>query len=158
MTDQMATELLRLENQLCFPLYAASRLVTRTYAPALKKLGITYAQYLVLMVLWEKDGLSVSEIGQKLFLDSGTLTPILEKLKVRGMVRRERDADDDRSVRNYLTVKASKLKLKAAEMSYALFCQSGLNIEELGTLRSSVKEFVSRLANRDLLNDNSLHQ
>ena len=81
---------LRLENQLCFPLYAASRKIVNLYTPYFKPLGITYTQYIVLMVLWAQDGVSVRELGERLYLDSGTLTPLLKKMESSGLVRRER--------------------------------------------------------------------
>ena len=94
---------LRLENQLCFPLYAASRKIVNLYTPYFKPLGITYTQYIVLMVLWAQDGVSVRELGERLYLDSGTLTPLLKKMETSGLVRRERAKEDERVTRIYLT-------------------------------------------------------
>ena len=91
-------EAMKLSNQLCFPLYAAARNVTGLYAPCLKPLGLTYTQYIVFLVLWEKDGLSVSEIGEKLMLDNGTLSPLLKKMEQEGYVERRRSPEDDRVV------------------------------------------------------------
>lgn len=145
MKDKEITEILKLENQLCFPLYAASRLITQGYHEPLKKIGITYPQYLVLMVLWANDGLNVKEIGKLLYLDSGTLTPVLKGLFEKGFVSRKRDLKDDRQVRNFLTPKGKKLKPKAAEMSYNLFCSSGLKIEEANLLRASVQALIVKL-------------
>src|ERR1700679_3522615 len=87
---------LKLENQLCFPLYAASRLMVNAYRPPLAELGLTYPQYLVMLVLWETDGLNVGAIGDRLLLDSGTLTPLLERLLGQGLIERRRGAGDDR--------------------------------------------------------------
>jgi hypothetical protein len=99
----MPDDVLCLDQQLCFPLYAGARLVMQAYAPVLDELGLTYPQYLVLMVLWEQDGASVQQIGEKLFLDSGTLTPLLQRLAAAGFIRRERSARDERTVENWLT-------------------------------------------------------
>ena len=107
-------EALKLKNQLCFPLYAAARKVTGAYTPLLKPLGLTYTQYLVLLVLWEEDGQQVSAICEKLFLDSGTLTPLLKKMEAQGIVARERSARDERCVIISLTQKGRDLKAKAA--------------------------------------------
>jgi DNA-binding MarR family transcriptional regulator len=94
---------LRLDDQLCFPIYAASRRIQAVYRPLLDPLGLTYPQYLVMLVLWEGDDVSVSHIGERLALDSGTLTPLLKRLEAAGRVRRARDADDNRVVRVVLT-------------------------------------------------------
>ena len=91
-------EAMKLENQLCFPLYAAARNVTGLYTPWLKPLGLTYTQYIVLLVLWEKDGISVTEIGEKLMLDNGTLSPLLKKLENAGYITRQRSREDERVV------------------------------------------------------------
>ena len=107
---------LALENQLCFPLYAAARKVTGLYAPYLKELGLTYTQYIVLLVLWERDGLSLGEIGERLSLDSGTLTPLCKKLETAGLIARRRSEQDERSVRITLTDAGRTLKERAAEI------------------------------------------
>lgn len=143
-TEQV-TELLKLDNQLCFPLYAASRLMIRSYGKGLKKLGLTYSQYIVLMALWEIDGLSVKNIGDKLYLDSGTLTPLLKKMSEAGLVRRVRSKEDDRLVLNYLTPKSERLKVKAAKMSFDLFCQSNLKEKEVQTIRKSLNILLKTL-------------
>ena len=109
-------EAMKLANQLCFPLYAAARNVTGLYTPWLKPLGLTYTQYIVLMVLWEQDGLQVSEIGEKLLLDSGTLTPLLKKMEAQGYLTRTRSKLDERSVIVTLTEKGKKLKEEVGEI------------------------------------------
>ena len=109
-------EALRLSNQLCFPLYAAARKVTGLYQPYLQPLGLTYTQYVTLLVLWEEDGQSVSALGERLFLDSGTLTPLLKKLEQRGLVRRERSREDERVVLVRLTDEGRALKEQAREI------------------------------------------
>ncbi|EKO25739.1 MarR family winged helix-turn-helix transcriptional regulator [Leptospira interrogans] len=102
-----------LENQVCFPLYACSRALTAIYRPILEELGITYPQYLVLLILWKEDGCSVKEIGKKLYLDSGTLTPLLKRLEDSEFVIRRRSIKDERSVEIYLSAKGKKLRDKA---------------------------------------------
>ena len=109
-------EAMKLENQLCFPLYAAARRVTGLYTPHLKPLGLTYTQYIVMLVLWERDGLTVGEICEKLMLDSGTLSPLLKKLEGEGMLERRRSQYDDRVVVINLTEKGKALQEKAAQV------------------------------------------
>lgn len=109
-------EAMKLANQLCFPLYAAAREVTNLYTPWLKPLGLTYTQYIVFLVLWEKDGLSVTEIGEKLMLDNGTLSPLLKKMEQAGYVERRRCREDDRVVEIRLTEEGRQLKEKAKEI------------------------------------------
>ena len=112
----MAYEQLKLENQLCFPVYAASRLIIREYQPHLDKLGITYSQYLVLMVLWEKDGIAVSEITERLILNTNTVTPILKRMEAQGLITRQRSASDERKVIITLTPKGRQLQAEAASI------------------------------------------
>ena len=111
-----ADEALKLNNQLCFPLYAAARKVVGLYTPYLKPLGLTYTQYITFLVLWEQDGLSVSEICTRLHLDSGTLTPLLKKMETEGWVERRRSEKDERSVQVFLTEEGRALKQKAADI------------------------------------------
>ena len=109
-------EAMKLANQLCFPLYAAARNVTCLYTPWLKPLGLTYTQYIVLLVLWEKDGVSVTEIGEKLMLDNGTLSPLLKKMERAGYLERRRCREDDRVVEITLTDEGRALQEKAKEI------------------------------------------
>ena len=109
-------EALKLANQLCFPLYAAARNVTGLYTPYLKPLGLTYTQYLVFLVLWEKDEISVTEIGEKLMLDNGTLSPLLKKMEQAGYIERRRCREDDRVVEITLTEKGRALQEKAKDI------------------------------------------
>ena len=109
-------EAMKLANQLCFPLYAAARNVTGLYTPWLKPLGLTYTQYIVFLVLWEKDGVSVTQIGEKLMLDNGTLSPLLKKMEQAGYVERRRCREDDRVVEITLTDKGRKLQEKAKDI------------------------------------------
>ena len=109
-------EAMKLDNQLCFPLYAAARNVTGMYTPWLTPLGLTYTQYIVFLVLWEKDGVSVTEIGEKLMLDNGTLSPLLKKMEQAGYVERRRSRDDDRVVVITLTEAGRALQEKAKDI------------------------------------------
>ncbi len=109
-------EAMKLENQLCFPLYASARNVTALYTPYLKPLGLSYTQYIVFLVLWERDGLSVSEIGDKLMLDNGTLSPLLKKLEKAGYIERSRCREDDRIVEIRLTKEGRALQEKAKDI------------------------------------------
>ena len=111
-------EQLLLKNQLCFPLYACGRKIVSSYTPYLKPLGLTYTQYIVMLVLWEKDGISVSEIGERLMLDNGTLSPLLKKLEKSGYIGRSRCREDDRVVEISLTEEGKALKEKAKEIPY----------------------------------------
>jgi len=127
-------EALKLKNQLCFPLYAAARRVTGVYTPYLKPLGLTYTQYIVFMVLWEQDGLQVSEIGEKLLLDSGTLTPLLKKMETQGYLTRTRSKLDERSVIVSLTEKGKALKEEVGQIPLKAAQCVRLSPEEAQTL------------------------
>ena len=109
-------EAMKLQYQLCFPLYAAARNITGLYTPWLKPLGLTYTQYLVMLVLWEKDGVTVSEIGKRLMLDNGTISPLLKKLEKAGLIKRSRCREDDRIVEISLTEEGRALQDKAAKV------------------------------------------
>lgn len=109
-------EAMKLANQLCFPLYAAARNVAGLYTPWLKPLGLTYTQYLVFLVLWEKDGISVTEIGEKLMLDNGTLSPLLKKMEQAGLLKRQRCCEDERVVMVTLTEEGRALQEKAKDV------------------------------------------
>jgi DNA-binding MarR family transcriptional regulator len=127
-------------------LYAASRLVVQAYAPLLEQLGLTYPQYLVLMVLWEYDGASVHEIGERLYLDSGTLTPILKRLDAAGLVRRERSREDERTVENFLTRAGRALERRAARVPVELFCRLGMPQRDFEEVRGSLRELLVLLS------------
>ena len=107
-------DVLKIENQLCFPLYACSREVIKQYTPFLDEIGLTYTQYITMMVLWERKEIQVKELGQRLFLDSGTLTPVLKKLEEKGLVLRRRSKEDERNLIVTLTDEGKSLKKKAA--------------------------------------------
>jgi len=139
-------ESLKLENQLCFPLYAASRLVTKCYQPGLDALGITYPQYLVLMVLWENDSVNLSLLSQKLMLQSNTLTPLLKRMQETGLVERVRSLKDERSIVISLTEKSLALKEKAPVLRAQLGDQMGINLEEIIQLKTLLDKLIKNLA------------
>ncbi len=141
-------ELLKLDNQLCFVLYAASRAVTQMYRPLLQKLKLTYPQYLVMLVLWEEDGLTVNEIGARLQLDSGTLTPLLKKLESREILKRERDSADERRVIISLLPEGRKLKNKAVSVPEELLCRTGLSPREFIELKTNINNLVKKMKER----------
>lgn len=149
-----APELLRLEDQLCFALYAASRAMTRAYQPLLGPLGLTYPQYLVMMVLWAEGNASVRALGERLGLDSGTLTPLLKRLQSGGLVRRTRDAQDQRVVNIRLTPKGVALRARAKGVPVELLCRAGFPLQgsglaSLGRLRRALVALTKRLDDSD---------
>ncbi len=139
---------LRLDRQICFPLYAASNLLTRLYRPFLAELGLTYPQYLAMLVLWESSPQSVGELGAKLHLDSGTLTPLLKRLESAGLVSRRRDPDDERRVLVALTNAGRHLRQHAGRVPAALAEGLGLPPDEVETLRRAVQAVVAVLSSR----------
>jgi DNA-binding MarR family transcriptional regulator len=139
------TAALRLDNQLCFALYAASRAMTGAYQPLLDELGVTYPQYLVLLTLWEEDGARVSRIGERLYLDSATLTPLLKRLEARGLVERRRSAADERVVEVFLTGDGKRLRRRAEAVPRTAFRRSGLSAVELARLRGALQGLTRAL-------------
>ncbi len=127
-------DLLKLDSQLCFPLYAASKEIIRKYKPLLDELDITYTQYLVLLCLWEKDDILVKDLGTRLYLDSGTLTPLLQKLEKKEYIKRNKGKDDEREVYISLTSKGQQIKEKAYNIPGQIGCQISLNPEEAKVL------------------------
>lgn len=125
---------LNLDNQLCFPLYAASRAVTRSYKPLLDKIGLTYTQYITMMALWERSPLTVNELGARLFLDSGTLTPLLKKLEQKGLVTRTRAEEDNRRVYVSLTPEGDALEDQAASIPRQMAQAATLSQEDAAEL------------------------
>lgn len=130
--------LLKLDKQLCFALYRASRAVVQTYQPLLAELDVTYPQYLVLLVLWEQDGVTVKALGERLDLDSGTLTPLLRRLETRGFVTRTRSADDAREVLVGVTAAGRRLHAKARRIPLRLLEKSCLTVPEATRLREQI--------------------
>lgn len=145
----MAYEQLKLENQLCFPVYAASRLITREYQPLLDRLEITYPQYLVLMVLWENDSLPVNDIAKRLILNTNTITPLLKRMEKQGLISRKRSEVDERKVLVQLTEKGKDLQEKASGVPEELIKRisvSDLKQDDLLKLRESLNEIISFLS------------
>jgi DNA-binding MarR family transcriptional regulator len=145
----MAYEQLKLGNQLCFPVYAASRLITREYQPFLDKLGITYPQYLVLMILWENDGLPVNDIAKKLILNTNTITPLLKRMEKDGMIRRKRSGEDERKVIVQLTGKGRALQEEAAQIPEQLaarLVEGELMIDDLVRLKGMLDSMIRSLS------------
>ena len=137
--------MLQLDNQLCFALYSASLAMTKVYKPLLDELGLTYPQYLAMLVLWERDGLMVSELGDKLTLDSGTLTPLLKRLETSGYVSRIRAVEDERRVYITLTSSGRKLKTRAAKIPACILSASQCSVPELMHLTSQVQALRRKL-------------
>lgn len=142
---------LLLENQLCFKLYAASRLVIRGYRPLLERLGLTYPQYLAMLVLWEwqarpPEQPTVKALGERLMLDSGTLTPLLKRLEQLGHVQRRRAAQDEREVHLALTPSGLALRDETAALRAQLICDSGLDLDEMVELRARLSELLERFS------------
>ncbi|MFF3746197.1 MarR family winged helix-turn-helix transcriptional regulator [Streptomyces kronopolitis] len=138
-------ELLRLDHQVCFSLHAASRAFGGVYRDALKDLGLTYPQYLVMLVLWEHGPQPVKTIGERLRLDSGTLSPLLKRLETAGLVRRERSSEDERSVTVQLTPAGDELRARALPVPRRMLAATGLTIEELRTLQGLLGRVTSAL-------------
>ena len=133
-----ATKVLNVDLQLCFALYSASLSMTKTYKPLLSKLKLTYPQYLVLLVLWEKDGMTVNSISERLFSDSGTLTPLLKRLEKLGMIQRQRAREDERKVIITLTEAGKLLQSQATDVHTQIACSTGCSITELQALNNQL--------------------
>jgi DNA-binding MarR family transcriptional regulator len=140
-----ADDALLLDNQLCFALYSASLAMTKLYKPLLEDLGLTYPQYLVMLVLWERDGLMVSELGERLFLDSGTLTPLLKRLEAANLIARIRAVEDERRVHISLTAAGRKLKAKAMKIPGCILSASRCSLPEIIDLTQQVRTLRERV-------------
>ncbi|MFG4003266.1 MarR family winged helix-turn-helix transcriptional regulator [Flavobacterium aquidurense] len=136
---------LKLENQLCFPIYVIAKEIIGLYRPFLDELDITYSQYLVMMVLWEKDGLTVNQVGEKLYLDSGTLTPLLKRLESKGFVIRKRKKEDERVVQVFLTDQGGNLQQKACEIPLKMQEELNLTNEDLLELKETVQKILNKI-------------
>ncbi|MBV8917003.1 MarR family winged helix-turn-helix transcriptional regulator [Bradyrhizobium sp.] len=141
-----AEALLMLGNQLCFAVYSTAHAFNRVYKPLLDRLGLTYPQYLVMLALWERDGVPIKDIGERLFLDSGTLTPLLKRLETAHLIKRTRSREDERQVLVALTSQGQALKEKARGVPPAILAASGCSIGELTALKKNL------IALRDQLN------
>jgi DNA-binding MarR family transcriptional regulator len=139
---------LKLENQICFPLYAIAKEITGLYRPFLDEIGITYPQYLVMMVLWENDGMTVSHIGDKLLLDSGTLTPLLKRLEAKEFIVRKRKKEDERVVEAFLTKLGKGLQQKACEIPGKIHEKIGVEPEDLIQLKESIQKILNKIENK----------
>ena len=148
MTEPKDFSVLYLEKQLCFPLYAASRLTTKLYDPFLSELEITYPQYLVLLVLWQCTPLTVNEIGNRLFLESNTLTPLLKRLEQKELISRTRSTEDERKVMISLTEQGEALKEKAVaipEKIVGRFSNPAITAEEIGAFQKTLQQLIHLL-------------
>lgn len=138
--------MLKLDNQLCFALYSASLAMTKLYKPLLDGLGLTYPQYIVMLALWERDGVMVSELGERLSLDSGTLTPLLKRLEAAGFVSRVRDVQDERRVHITLTAAGRRLKSKAETIPACIVAATQCSLPEIVRLTRELRDLRERLA------------
>ncbi len=141
----------RLDHQLCFALYSSSLLMTKLYKPVLGPLGLTYPQYLVLLVLWETDRVAVGELGARLYLDSGTLTPLLKRMEVAGLLTRERAAQDERRVIVTLSTTGRALRRKAEKVPLAVACATGCELDAIATLTTQLQALRANVADRAVL-------
>ena len=150
----MGFDQLKLSNQLCFPIYATSRLITREYQPYLDELGITYPQYLVLMVLWETDGITVHEISNKLILNTNTITPLLKRMETQGIIDRHRSDSDERKVIVALTTKGKLMQVEAASIPERMatgIVSSTMKIEDLVELKNKLESIIHTLTKKNRL-------
>ncbi|MDF2609742.1 MAG: transcriptional regulator [Lachnospiraceae bacterium] len=136
---------LKLDRQLCFPLYVTSKELIKNYKPLLDPLGITYTQYITFMALWEEDNITVKELGQKLYLDSGTLTPLLKKMELQGFITRERSTTDERTVYIKLTVKGLELRDKAAHIPDKMVACLPVSMEEALALQKLLQNYLKNM-------------
>lgn len=141
-------DVLRLDRQVCFPLYAASNLITRLYRPLLDALGLTYPQYLVMMVLWEKSPCTVGEVGEQLHLETGTLTPLLKRMEAAGLVARKRDASDERRVLVTLTEPGEALRAPAKSVPRALADKLAMPVTDLERLRTTLTGLLGAMTEK----------
>lgn len=138
-------ELIKIDSQICFPLYVASRMLTRAYQPLLDELGVTYPQYLALMVLWEQDGLTVNEISHKLYLNTNTITPLLKRMEKLGIVERNRSQEDERKVLISLTTKGKDMKAHAYCIPEEIFKKVNLPLDEFLALKKTLDKLIQHM-------------
>ncbi len=143
--DRPSPPLLQLDNQVCFALYSTSLAMTKLYKPLLDAIGLTYPQYLALLALWERDGQQVSELGERLFLDSGTLTPLLKRMESAGLVRRTRSSEDERRVHIHLTSDGRALKDRAAAVPGCILQATQCSLGDVVALTQQVQALRNRL-------------
>ncbi|KJC44732.1 MarR family transcriptional regulator [Bradyrhizobium sp. LTSP857] len=142
---QSALDPQRLDNQICFAVYSAAHAFNRVYKPLLDRLGLTYPQYLVMLVLWERDDVPLKDIGEKLFLDSGTLTPLLKRLEAAHLVKRTRSSEDERQVLIALTSQGHALKEKARAVPQSILAASDCSVSELVAMKDEIVALRDRL-------------
>lgn len=147
-TTETGADVLPLDRQMCFPLYAASNLLTRLYRPILNELGLTYPQYLVMLVLWERSPQTVGSLGEQLYLDSGTLTPLLKRMEASGLVTRQRDVADERRVQIALTAKGEAMRSEAVCIPQRLAEGTGFTFEQAQIVRAAVGDLITALRRR----------
>jgi len=142
---QAADVMLRLDNQICFAIYSTAHAFNRVYKPLLDRLGLTYPQYLVMLVLWERDDVPVKDIGERLFLDSGTLTPLLKRLEAADLIKRTRSTEDERQVLIALTSQGQALREKARTVPQSILAASACSIGELSAIKNEIVALRDRL-------------
>jgi len=142
---QTADLALRLDNQICFAIYSTAHAFNRVYKPLLDPLGLTYPQYLVMLVLWERDGVPVKDIGERLFLDSGTLTPLLKRLESAQFIKRTRSTEDERQVLIALTAQGRALQEKATSVPQSILAASACSVPELAAMKNEIVALRDRL-------------
>jgi len=138
-------DILKLNNQICFPLYALSRQITAVYRPLLSEIGLTYPQYLVMMLLWENEKLTIKEIGEQLLLDTGTLTPLLKRMEQKKLLSRTRSTEDERIVQVKLTVEGLKMKGAAAEIPTQMLCGLDMDQADADQLKALINKFLKKI-------------
>lgn len=144
-SENIEYELLKLDNQLCFSLYACSKEIVRKYKPLLDPYGLTYTGYIIMLVLWEQDNITVKDLGKRLFLDSGTLTPMLKKLESLNYIKRNRSSNDERNVFIELTNKGQDFKEEALQFPKSMICNLDLDPNYAGEILSSLHIMMSKL-------------
>lgn len=140
-----APEALRLDNQLCFALYSTSLMMTKAYKPLLDKIGLTYPQYLVMLILWQQDGIGLKDISEQLFIDSGALTPVIKRMEVMGLLTRVRPAHNERSLEISLTAQGQQLKTAAAQINQQIGLQCGIALADIQHLRQELQQLRQQI-------------
>lgn len=135
-------EQLKLDNQLCFSMYTASRLITRLYQPHLKKIDLTYLQYIVMLVMWEREKIVLKDLGELLYLDSGTLSPLIKKLEKKDLVKKQRSEKDERILEVEITQKGKELKEKAKNIPFKIAEETGLTMEQYQNIKKMTDDFI----------------
>lgn len=147
MNENQTSNPLALDNQICFALYVCSKEIIRKYTPLLEPLGLTYTSYITLLSLWEKDNVTVKELGSRLFLDSGTLTPLLKKMEGQGLITRTRGGKDERTVFIQLTKDGKAMKKKCADIPQQMMCQDILDMKKAAPLLQTLHQIMYNMAN-----------